>query len=293
MPSLSSAMPFSAFSKTALNFASLRRIASSAWRARRKRVDRRDQDRRFDRMGQIAIGASVEPADLVVVVDEGGRQINDRCARGPRRPPATRRQTSKPSISGRLTSRTIRSGPLSLRAMASWPGPGFDDGEPGGAEDAAGGVARRPDCRRRPGSTPSDSSGIAGPPSAAAGRVARSRSCPGSSTGSSTEKTSSPTPTGLRTLTSPPSMIASFLLSDRPRPVPRRRFWIGASTCTKSWKSTSRCSGRDADAGVGDRERHASVAGQRRRDPHFALDRELERVRDEVAENLRQPSCRR
>ena len=45
-----------------------------------------------------------------------------------------------------------------------------------------------------------------------------------------------PAPGSLCNATVPPSSSASCLLSDNPRPVPRRRFWIGESTCAKSRK---------------------------------------------------------
>ena len=67
-------------------------------------------------------------------------------------------------------------------------------------------------------------------------------SWPGIAIGMVTEKID-PTPTVLSTPTSPPSISASFLLNDRPSPVPRSFFWSGASTWTKSWKMAPRCSG--------------------------------------------------
>ena len=53
--------------------------------------------------------------------------------------------------------------------------------------------------------------------------------------------------------------------------MPRSRFWIGASTWTKSWNSALEVLGGDADAGVGDREGHAIAVVQRGRDAHFAV----------------------
>ncbi len=52
-----------------------------------------------------------------------------------------------------------------------------------------------------------------------------------------------PRPSSLCASTDPPSRVASWRDSARPRPVPRRRFWMGESTCEKSLNSRGRYSG--------------------------------------------------
>ena len=82
---LSRAMPFSACSNTALNFASLlaQRVFGAA--GAQERVDRGDEHRRLDRMRDVAVGAGVEALHLVDVVDEGRGEVDDRRARRRRR----------------------------------------------------------------------------------------------------------------------------------------------------------------------------------------------------------------
>ena len=97
-----------------------------------------------------------------------------------------------------------------------------------------------------------------------------------------------PLPGSLSKPTVPPSNSASCLLSDRPRPVPRRRFWIGESTCAKSLKDRRLEVLRDADAGVGDGEGDRFVAGSAlptraprpRRVNFSALEMKLRRICD-------------
>ena len=64
-----------------------------------------------------------------------------------------------------------------------------------------------------------------------------------------------------------------------PRPVPRRRFWIGESTCAKSWKIAWWNSGAMPMPVSADRERAPMVVAARcAADAHLALRRELQRV---------------
>ena len=88
----------------------------------------------------------------------------------------------------------------------------------------------------------------------------------------------------------PPNSSASFFASGSPSPVPLHRFWIGLSNCTNSWKMRSWSSGRDADTRVRHGEDHGVVSGSlsSRAHPHLAALGELERVGDEVAQDLRQ-----
>ena len=211
--------------------------------------------------------------------------IGVRAVRGSAR---SRRHTSKPSMSGRLTSRTIRSGLRSRQLQRFAPGRRLDHDEPRRAQDPGGRVALRPvvvhdqDAVRK---TIRHRALVArtgrGPPRSAV-RGARMNSV-----GIVTEKVD-PSPRTLVTPRRRRARSASLRLSDRPRPVPRSRFWIGASTCTKSWKIAPRCSAAmPMPVSVTAKVTRPSPV-QLRGDADFAALRELQRVGDEVAENLRQ-----
>ena len=161
--------------------------------------------------------------------------------------------------------------------------------KPSPREDAGGRVARRPRCRRRPGST-------------AEGRVAIVviRSPPGRrgvrGAGRGDRQLQRDRHRERRALSeraldrdvAAEQDAPACWLSDRPRPVPRSRFWIGESTWTKSWNSARRCSAAMPMPVSVTAKVTRSPSTSVRRDAHLAVGRELQRVRDEVAQDLRQ-----
>ena len=96
-----------------------------------------------------------------------------------------------------------------------------------------------------------------------------------------------PSPSALSTPTVPPRSSASRLDSDSPRPVPRTFAWSRFGTWPNSWKSRVLVLLRDADAGIASRSRSRCRRPRPPRHPHLALLGELQRVRDVVAQDLR------
>ena len=104
-----------------------------------------------------------------------------------------------------------------------------------------------------------------------------------------------PTPSSLSTCTRPPSSSASLRQSGRPRPVPLHAALQRAVDLRELLEDQLVVLRRDADAGVGDRKRDRARRRQRcaRRHADLAALGELERVRDEVAQDLRDLRSRR
>ena len=169
----------------------------------------------------------------------GARWVDRRCCVRAR----SRRQTSRPSMSGRLMSSTMR--PMSCVRGRQRLGAG------GRLDDLESAERRMRDVEYSDAGLSStttifwlrDLTGVDALMRSPGDDVACSRM------GSVTEKRE-PLPSSLSTATSPPSSSANLRASDRPRPVPRSRFCRRTSICTKSSNRLRQVFGRDADAGV-------------------------------------------
>ena len=191
-------------------------------------------------------------------------------------------------MSGRLTSSTTRSGALRPpAASASWPVAASTTVEARRRAGRGWSSSASPGCRRRRGSrrriSASSSHAVAASSPARAAAVAS-----GSRSGIVTENVE-PWPTSLSTVDVAAEQDAPASCSA-----------TGPGRCRAGASGSASRPARNPGTARGgapaampmpvsvDREGHPVVVDQRRRDPHFALGRELQRVRDEVAQDLRQ-----
>src|SRR3569623_489411 len=195
-----------------------------------KRSDGSEQHRRFDRMGEIAVGAAFEALHPVLVVGEGRRQMNDRRARGSG--PGAQAATDFEAIDVRQIHVQHRhaefvAGGKSERRSA---GGGFQNRPTRAAQHPRSRIKRR-----RVIVDYQNGDGLFGIHSLFPAGIPAKRS------GMDTKKVE-PTPNSLCMATLPPSTSASFLLSDKPSPVPRYFFCSDESKSMKSTNTTSKYS---------------------------------------------------